>query len=137
MEDRSGKDSIGAAVHDRRDEVGGSGRATGCDDWNVYAGGDRVEELGIEALTGSLLPGKAADITAVNLSEIDISPCYDPLSHLIYAAGREHVSHVWVNGELVLEDRQLVKLDTRELKAKAAYWQQRIAAPSVEHPSYD
>ena len=96
-----------------------------------------AKALGIEALTGSLLPGKAADITAVNLSEIDISPCYDPLSHLIYAAGREHVSHVWVNGELVLEDRQLVKLDTRELKAKAAYWQQRIAAPSVEHPSYD
>jgi 5-methylthioadenosine/S-adenosylhomocysteine deaminase len=29
----------------------------------------------------------------------ELAPCYDPVSHLVYAAGREHVTHVWVNGE--------------------------------------
>jgi 5-methylthioadenosine/S-adenosylhomocysteine deaminase len=62
----------------------------------------------------------------VNLSAPELSPCYDPLSHLVYAAGREHVTHVWVNGQLVVEDGQLTRVDTRELTAKAAHWKDRI-----------
>jgi 5-methylthioadenosine/S-adenosylhomocysteine deaminase len=30
----------------------------------------------------------------------ELAPCYDPVSQLVYAAGREHVTHVWVDGEL-------------------------------------
>ena len=85
-----------------------------------------AKALGIDAITGSLKPGKAADITAVDLSALGTSPCYDAASHLVYAAGREQVSHVWVNGELLLNEGKLVALDSQELKAKAAYWQGRI-----------
>ncbi len=86
-----------------------------------------AKALGIDALTGSLKSGKAADITAVNLSALNTSPCYDAASHLVYAAGREHVSHVWVNGENLLNEGKLVTLDSQELKAKANYWQGRIS----------
>jgi len=82
--------------------------------------------LGMEHRIGTLEPGKSADMTAVNLSAPELLPCYDPLSHLIYAAGREHVTHVWVNGELVVDDGQLTRLDTRQLAAKAAHWKDRI-----------
>jgi len=82
--------------------------------------------LGMDDRVGSLTPGKCADLTAVNLDAPELSPCYDPLSHLIYAAGREHVSHVWVNGELLVENGRLVRLDAGELAAKAAYWQEKI-----------
>jgi len=82
--------------------------------------------LGLEDRVGTLAPGKCADMTAVNLGALDLSPCYDPLSHLVYAAGREHVSHVWVNGELMVENGRLTRLDTRELAAKAAYWKEKI-----------
>jgi 5-methylthioadenosine/S-adenosylhomocysteine deaminase len=82
--------------------------------------------LGLEDRIGTLAPGKCADMTAVNLGALDLSPCYDPLSHLVYAAGREHVSHVWVNGELLVENGRLTRLDTAELAAKAAYWKDRI-----------
>src|SRR5258706_2648325 len=75
---------------------------------------------------GSLVPGKAADLVAIDLSSIETQPCYDPSSHLFYAAGREHVSHSWVNGVLLLDNRVLTKLDQEELKAKAAVWQQRF-----------
>ena len=88
-----------------------------------------AKALGIDAITGSLTAGKAADITAVDLSSLETSPCYDAASHLVYAAGREHVSHVWVNGELLLDGQNLVTLDTQELKAKVAYWQDKIAHP--------
>jgi 5-methylthioadenosine/S-adenosylhomocysteine deaminase len=82
--------------------------------------------LGIEDRVGTLAPGKLADIAAVDLSAPELAPCYDPVSHLVYAAGREHVTHVWVNGERVVENRRLVRLDPKELVAKATYWKQRI-----------
>jgi 5-methylthioadenosine/S-adenosylhomocysteine deaminase len=85
-----------------------------------------AKALGLDARIGSLEPGKRADITAVDLSSIELAPCYDPASQLVYAAGREHVSHVWVDGEFCVRERELMKLDTRELRAKAAHWKDRI-----------
>ena len=82
--------------------------------------------LGIEDRTGSLVPGKAADMTAVDLSALELAPCYDPLSHLVYAAGREHVSHVWVGGELVVQNGRLTRLDEKELVAKTMQWKQKV-----------
>jgi len=71
--------------------------------------------------------GKAADMTAIDLSSIETQPVYDPVSHIFHAAGRENVSHVWVNGELLLDNRVLLRQDIHELKTKAAIWQQRFA----------
>jgi len=84
--------------------------------------------LGLDHAVGSLTPGKLADMAAVDFASLELSPCYDPLSHLVYAAGREDVSHVWVNGELLVEHGRLTRLDTGELRAKAAYWQERIGS---------
>ena len=39
------------------------------------------------------------NLAAVELSSLEALPCYDAVSHLMYAAGREHVTHVWVAGE--------------------------------------
>ena len=83
--------------------------------------------LGWENEIGSIVPGKAADLTAIDLSSVETQPVYDPVSHLFHAASREHVSHVWVGGELLLDNRALTRLDLDELKAKAAMWQQRFA----------
>jgi len=82
--------------------------------------------LGLQDRIGSLLPGKRADIVAVDFGALELTPCYDPMSHLVYAAGREHVTHVWIDGKLRVENRQLTGLDTAELKAKARYWRERI-----------
>lgn len=86
-----------------------------------------AKALGIDHHTGSLVPGKAADMIALNLAALETLPCYDVASHLVHAAGREQVSHVWVNGALLLNDRELTTLDVRELKGKAAYWQAKIS----------
>ena len=63
-----------------------------------------AQALGIAATTGSIERGKAADLVAVSMSAPELAPCYDPVSHLVYAAGREHVTHVFVNGELRVRD---------------------------------
>ncbi len=83
--------------------------------------------LGLDALTGSLVPGKAADCIAVRLDDWDLQPCYCPASHLVYAAGREHVSHVWVAGMLRIEDTRPVGLDTLELSMNTKLWHNRLS----------
>ncbi len=75
---------------------------------------------------GSLLPGKAADVVAVDLSTLETQPCYDAASHLWHAAGRENVTHVWVNGVRLLDNRTLTKMDLPAIRAKAAAWGERF-----------
>ncbi len=88
---------------------------------------DAARALGLEAEIGSITPGKQADLAAVDFASLELSPCYHPVSHLVYAAAREHVSHVWVGGRPLLDERRLTTLDAAELAAMAASWQQRIA----------
>jgi 5-methylthioadenosine/S-adenosylhomocysteine deaminase len=82
--------------------------------------------LGLDDRIGSIEAGKWADLTAVNLAALELSPCYHPVSHLVYAASRHHVSHVWVAGRLLLDEGRLTTLDSEELSARAASWEQRI-----------
>jgi 5-methylthioadenosine/S-adenosylhomocysteine deaminase len=107
---------------------GQSGKAHALPAWQALqmATLNGARALGLGGLTGSLLPGKAADITAVDFSGLELAPCYDPISHLVYVAGREHVSHVWVNGRMLVDDGELTTLDERELLHRAQFWQERI-----------
>ena len=82
--------------------------------------------LGLDKAIGSLEKGKRADITAIRLDALELSPCYDPASHIAYAVGREHVSHVWVDGELRVDSGMLVDVDTAELIARANYWRGKL-----------
>jgi len=84
--------------------------------------------LGLGQETGSLEPGKSADIIAVDLGLLETEPVYHPTSQLVYATGRHQVSDVWVAGQRLLADRKLTTLDTREIIQRARDWRDRIAA---------
>ena len=88
--------------------------------------------LGLEQETGSLLPGKWADITAVDLGEPECQPLYSPLSQLVYTASRRQVSDVWVAGRQLLRGGQLTHLDLGNIMERILRWQQRIAPASAE-----
>ncbi|MCF6338106.1 MAG: TRZ/ATZ family hydrolase [Gammaproteobacteria bacterium] len=85
-----------------------------------------AKALGLETQIGSLETGKAADITAVDLSALETQPVYHPISQLVYAAGREHVSDVWVAGQHLLKERVLTTLDRQAIIARAQQWRERI-----------
>ena len=85
-----------------------------------------AKALGLDSEIGSIEIGKSADITAVDLGGIENQPVYDPVSQLIYSAGRENVSNVWVAGNHLLKDRELTTLDEKTILEKAAYWQTKI-----------
>lgn len=105
-----------------------SGRADAVDAHRVLhmatLGGARA--LGLDAEIGSITVGKAADLCAVDLADIALVPCYDPVSHLTYAAGREHVSDVWVAGRPRVEDGQLIENNETGLIRLALLWQNKI-----------
>jgi 5-methylthioadenosine/S-adenosylhomocysteine deaminase len=62
----------------------------------------------------------------VDLGDLELSPCYHPMSHLVYAASRGSVTDVWVRGQRLLDGRRLTTLDPRQLAAKAQQWQIKI-----------
>jgi 5-methylthioadenosine/S-adenosylhomocysteine deaminase len=84
--------------------------------------------VGLEDRIGSIEAGKAADLSAIRLDALETRPCFDPASHLVYTAGREHVSHVWVNGVLQVENGVLQGCDTSRLLDAVNLWQNKLTA---------
>lgn len=82
--------------------------------------------LGLDQEIGSLEAGKAADITAVDLGRLPTQPVYNPVSQLVYAAGREQVSDVWVAGRHLLKRGQLTSLNEDEVLDKARAWHDKM-----------
>lgn len=87
-------------------------------------GGARA--LGLAGRIGSVEPGKRADLVAVEMRGPELAPCYDPVSHLVYAAGREHVSHVWVDGEARIADGETCVAALRGLDTRWQLWQNAL-----------
>jgi len=83
--------------------------------------------LGLGERIGSIEVGKTADLCAVALNRPGVMPCFDPVSHLVYAAGREDVTHVWVGGVIRMDDRQL-EAKMSDLDNLSRLWQNNIRA---------
>ena len=82
--------------------------------------------MGLDTEIGSLRPGKAADITAIDLAALPSQPVYDPVSQIVYTAGREQVTDVWVAGRRLLADRMLTTLDEDAILRRAHDWRDKI-----------
>jgi len=78
---------------------------------------DGARALGMDALIGSIEIGKQADIIVVDTHKPHLTPMYHPASHMVYAARGSDVDTVIINGDLVVENRQLVRLDTQQIMA--------------------
>ena len=86
-----------------------------------------AKALGMNQQIGSLVAGKQADLIAIDLSALETQPLFDPISQIVYAAGREQISHVWVNGKCLMSDRIFCDLQIDQLLDKARWWQKKIA----------
>ncbi|HEY6359726.1 MAG TPA: amidohydrolase family protein [Vicinamibacterales bacterium] len=89
--------------------------------------------LHMDHLTGSLEPGKRADLIVVDLSGVHNVPAFhrDPnavYARLVYAARSTDVVDVMCNGRWLMRDRALLTLNENELRARAADQAARIDA---------
>jgi 5-methylthioadenosine/S-adenosylhomocysteine deaminase len=82
--------------------------------------------LGMHDQLGSLEAGKLADLIAVDLSQPETQPLYNPISQLVYASHPGQVTHSWINGDTVMRERQLCHLNLAELLQRTGQWATRI-----------
>jgi 5-methylthioadenosine/S-adenosylhomocysteine deaminase len=76
--------------------------------------------MGLDKEIGTLERGKKADIIVVDVQSPHLSPMYDPLSALVYAASGADVKDVIVNGRVLMKDREFMTLDKGEIMRKVA-----------------
>ncbi len=88
-------------------------------------GGARA--LGRNDQIGSLVVGKAADIVAINLSDIRTQPVYDPIAQIVYSAGRDQISDVWIAGKPLMRSGQLLTIDQKAILNEATIFASQIA----------
>jgi 5-methylthioadenosine/S-adenosylhomocysteine deaminase len=86
-----------------------------------------AQALGLESHIGSIAPGKSADLAAVRIAGPELSPCYDIASHLVYSAGREHITDVWVAGKRQVSGGNLQNPAFEGLDTRIVLWHNRLA----------
>lgn len=71
--------------------------------WATIGG---VEVAGIADRSGSLTPGKKADVVIIDGSAVNVAPIIDPVGAVVCAADVSNVKTVLVDGEVLKEDFQ-------------------------------
>jgi 5-methylthioadenosine/S-adenosylhomocysteine deaminase len=98
--------------------------------WDALAvatrGGAAV--LGLDADTGTLEPGKWADLCCADLDGPSIQPMRDPVTQLVFFGGRDIVSDVWVAGRQLVSEGELTRLEWPGVAARANAWAVRMEA---------
>jgi 5-methylthioadenosine/S-adenosylhomocysteine deaminase len=87
-------------------------------------GGARA--LGMESRTGSLVAGKQADMVCVDLSAPATQPVHNALSQIVYSAGRDQVSDVWVAGRALFSEGNWLTADAADVLERARGWLARM-----------
>jgi 5-methylthioadenosine/S-adenosylhomocysteine deaminase len=75
--------------------------------------------LGLDKTIGSIEVGKRADLVIVDTGKARMTPLYDPVSHIVYAAHGDDVRTVMVNGRVLMRDRSMLTLDEAAVLAEA------------------
>jgi 5-methylthioadenosine/S-adenosylhomocysteine deaminase len=86
--------------------------------------------LGLDREIGSLEPGKKADLIMVDMRTAWCSPLRieNLVTNLVYNANGSDVTHVFVDGELLVDDRRLTRFDEAELIGEAQQVAERVWA---------
>lgn len=77
--------------------------------------------LGLDGITGSLEPGKRADIVTVDMRQLHTTPLlhgadFNIAAHLVFASTGQDVDHVWVDGRLLVEGGEVLSVDTDKIR---------------------
>jgi 5-methylthioadenosine/S-adenosylhomocysteine deaminase len=84
--------------------------------------------LGLGEVTGSLLPGKWADLCCINLRAARSWPVQDVATAVVFAASSQQVTDTWVAGRRLLADSRLALLDESAALDRAESWRELLDA---------
>jgi 5-methylthioadenosine/S-adenosylhomocysteine deaminase len=80
---------------------------------------EAARAAGLDALTGSLEPGKRADIVVRRRDAAELYPAVNPVHQLALTARGGTVDMVFVDGDLVFKDGKSTRLDEEQVHADA------------------
>ena len=86
-----------------------------------------AKALGKSDSLGSLEIGKNADFILVDINNSHSIPLFDPITHLVFGAGRSDVTDVFVSGKHVVENKKISGLDIEKIHTEV-----RQLAPSIK-----
>jgi len=78
-----------------------------------------AKALGLASVCGTIEAGKRADLILVNLDTVHSQPMNDIFSQIVHCAKASDVRTVIVNGEVLMKDRALTRLDDEWILADA------------------
>lgn len=91
-------------------------------------GGARA--LGLDERTGSIEVGKEADLVLLGADSPSLLNVHDPYQAVVYCARSSDVSDVWVEGERIVKDHELTRVDLRNEFARAHELASELASAS-------
>jgi cytosine/adenosine deaminase-related metal-dependent hydrolase len=80
---------------------------------------DGAAALGLGDVTGSLTPGKRADVIMLRADDLNLAPINVADGQVVLAAQPRNVEHVWIDGIIRKRDGALVGVDTAALVQEA------------------
>jgi 5-methylthioadenosine/S-adenosylhomocysteine deaminase len=78
-----------------------------------------AKALGLDSVCGTLEAGKSADLLLLDLNTLHNQPVNAIFSQIVHCAKASDVRTVVVNGEILMRDRHLTRLDEGQLLARA------------------
>ncbi|MDO9087847.1 MAG: amidohydrolase family protein [Anaerolineaceae bacterium] len=90
-----------------------------------------AKALHIEQITGSITPGKRADLILIDISKVHNSPWFRHLpdslySQVVYAAKANDVTDLMVNGKWLMKNNQLLTVDETQLMIQGQEYAKKI-----------
>ena len=86
-----------------------------------------AKALGKSESIGSLEIGKCADIIMVDVNNSHSIPLFDPITHLVFGAGRSDITDVFVSGKHIVKNKKITGIDIEKI-----YDQVRELAPQIK-----
>jgi 5-methylthioadenosine/S-adenosylhomocysteine deaminase len=77
-----------------------------------------AKAIGLGNETGSIEVGKQADLIIIDTHKPHLTPLYNPVSHIVYAAQGSDVRDVLVAGKVLVKNRKLLTLDLDDIFTK-------------------
>ena len=87
-----------------------------------------AESVGLEKKTGSITPGKEADIIMLRTDSINMFPVNNPVNAVIMSANVGNIDTVMIGGQILKKNGQLVGVDIQSVREKIVKSQEKIIA---------
>jgi cytosine/adenosine deaminase-related metal-dependent hydrolase len=84
--------------------------------------------LWMDDVTGSLEPGKQADLVVFDTADFDWRPLHNPVANLVYGVTGHSVDTVLVGGDVLLDHKKLTRVDEAGLREQVEQINRRVLA---------